>query len=419
MMNFADTYIQRFAVDEPIISSISQPDLGVIVVIPCFSEPDIELTLTQLFACIMPHCSVEIIVVVNYSETTSEEVKQENNACFAKLTAYAQAHNTAQCALYPLLAANLPKKHAGVGLARKIGMDQAIHRFAYHNTAHGVICCFDADSTARANYLQEVYAYFTKTSCGVACIHFEHPLQGDLPQVMYDAIAQYELHLRIYVEALKHMGFPYAYHTVGSSMAVRADAYCRQGGMNKRQAGEDFYFLQKLFQAEKTGNITGTCIIPSSRISHRVPFGTGHAMKEMMEAKEHVYYTYHPDSYSVLADVFSRIPELFTADCLRIKTVYAELHVSYTDFVSVEDFLGKVSEIQNHASSLAAFEKRIFLWMNGFFIFKYLNTAHQSFFSKIPVQKAACIVQNKPFSTTLTELLLELREIQKLSRNLA
>ena len=28
-------------------------------------------------------------------------------------------------------------------------------------------------------------------------------------------------------------------------MAVRADAYLRQGGMNRRKAGEDFYFLNK------------------------------------------------------------------------------------------------------------------------------------------------------------------------------
>jgi hypothetical protein len=40
--------------------------------------------------------------------------------------------------------------------------------------------------------------------------------------------------------------FSYAYHTVGSAMAVKAYQYVKVGGMNRRQAGEDFYFIQKL-----------------------------------------------------------------------------------------------------------------------------------------------------------------------------
>ena len=94
-------------------------------------------------------------------------------------------------------------------------------------------------------------------------IYFEHPLHGPLEPKVYEAIAAYELHLRYYVQALRYAAFPYAHHTIGSSMAVRADAYAKQGGMNKRQAGEDFYFLHKIIplggQCCGCGDACGDC----------------------------------------------------------------------------------------------------------------------------------------------------------------
>ena len=45
------------------------------------------------------------------------------------------------------------------------------------------------------------------------------------------------------------VGYPDSIYTIGSAFAVRAEAYMKQGGMNRRQAGEDFYFLYKLTKA--------------------------------------------------------------------------------------------------------------------------------------------------------------------------
>ena len=44
-------------------------------------------------------------------------------------------------------------------------------------------------------------------------------------------------------------------------MAVRAHAYARQGGMNRRQAGEDFYFMQKLVDGEQVENIAEATVL--------------------------------------------------------------------------------------------------------------------------------------------------------------
>src|SRR5690606_5551781 len=131
-----------------------------------------------------------------------------------------------------------------VGLARKIGMDEALRRLDRAGRLDGVIACFDADCTCDPNYLVEVERFFRENPKAPGCsIYFEHPLSGPAEPGIYQAVARYELHLRYYIEALRHAGFPHAFHTIGSSMAARASAYLQQGGMNKRQAGEDFYFL--------------------------------------------------------------------------------------------------------------------------------------------------------------------------------
>jgi hypothetical protein len=137
-----------------------------------------------------------------------------------------------------------------------------------------VIACFDADCTCDPNYLAATENFFqSQPSAPGASIYFEHPLDGE----NREPIALYELHLRYYVEALRYAGFPHAYHTIGSSMAARADPYFKQGGMNKRKAGEDFYFLHKIIPLGGFGEINDTRVIPSPRASHRVPFGTGRA----------------------------------------------------------------------------------------------------------------------------------------------
>src|SRR4029434_9989987 len=99
---------------------------------------------------------------------------------------------------------------------------------------------------------------------------------------IYKAIAAYELHLRYYLQALRTAGFPHGYHTIGSSMAVRARTYMEQGGMNRRQAGEDFYFLHKLIPLGGFTELNSTTVYPLPRPSNRVPFGTGRAVSEWL-----------------------------------------------------------------------------------------------------------------------------------------
>ena len=122
-----------------------------------------------------------------------------------------------------------------MGTARKILMDEAVSRFSLLDRPEGIIACFDADATVESNYLDALLKHFMQVRVKIslhqspahppdACsVRFAHPLKGDEynPEV-YEAIAQYEFHLRYYLQSFRSTGFPNAYHTVGSSMAVRA-----------------------------------------------------------------------------------------------------------------------------------------------------------------------------------------------------
>src|SRR5688572_16087564 len=258
-----------------------------IIVIPCFSEPALLACLHSLWRCERPTRAVEIIVVINSSESSPPEVLEQNRRTTAEAELWAREDCDRAFRIHFLHTPNLPRKHAGVGLARKIGMDEALHRFDQLNQLEAPIVCFDADSTCDPNFLTEIESHFSTHPKSPGCsIYFEHPVDLSETNVssptqnstlktqnsIVEAITLYELHLRYYVQALRFAGFPHAFHTIGSSMAVRAEAYLRQGGMNKRQAGEDFYFLHKIIPLGNFGEVNTTRVVPSSRASDRVPF---------------------------------------------------------------------------------------------------------------------------------------------------
>ena len=90
-----------------------------------------------------------------------------------------------------------------------------------------------------------------------------------------NAIQYYGHYLNNHVDNLKCIGSPYAFHTIGSTIAINADFYASTR-LSKLAAGEDFYILNKL---AKIGEIKtlGAPIILSGRISNRTPFGTGYS----------------------------------------------------------------------------------------------------------------------------------------------
>jgi len=350
-----------------------------IVVIPCYKEPEIERTVRSLFDCRRGDFPIEIILLINSYRIDSNEILEMNRKSYRQMKDFASRNNSSEFFLTPVLVEDLQGHQTGAGLPRKLGMDEALLHL-YGDKA-GIIVSLDADCLVEKNYLTEIYRNFKEYRLNSATIEFHHPVEHlDISDPLRIAAANYEDYLRYYRAALEFCGYPYPYFTIGSAFAVTAETYLKAGGMGKQQSGEDFYFLQKVFPLGKTRFINTTCVYPAARTSDRVPFGTGPALQKMLDGNQLSKLTYRLESFKALKiffakiDLFFKKPEKEIEDCIKDLPEYLLL------FLKEDGFLHKIEEINRHTASLSNFRKRFFLYFNAFKILKYLNFVHPAYF---------------------------------------
>jgi glycosyltransferase involved in cell wall biosynthesis len=389
-MGFADQYLGKQKGFTPGIADRPPDSLSYIVVIPVYCEPDIAVTLESLWNCIQPRCAAEVILVVNSTDNAAPEVIQANKRTVDFALQWIREHNSHNIRFYVIHKPNLPAKDAGVGLARKTGMDEAIYRFNLIDNPHGTILSFDADSQCEPNYLMAVESAIQSfRELKGFSLYFEHPLEGGnySPEIVH-AITQYELHLRYVNQYLRYSGFPYAHHTVGSCFGVRADAYVAQGGMNKRKGGEDFYFLHKIIPLGNYIDLNTTCIVPSPRLSDRVPFGTGPALQKIIASGQEMQ-TYAPESFRMLKIFLASIPEFYNADDEKILIKCGKLPQSIRAFLEANQCISAISEINRNSATLRSFVPRFYRWFDALRIIQFLNYCALEHYPRVPVAKAA------------------------------
>jgi len=383
-MSFADTYLDKQKHFSIKIGSEPKQELKFIVVIPCFNEPNLIATLDSLKQCNKIKSAIEVIIVINSSEESGKEILDQNLKTFKETEGWIQENENPSFRFFLLNETGLPKKFAGAGLARKIGMDQAIARFNTMEKSDGVIVSMDADSKVNADYFQELDKHFTRfPKTNAVTTYFEHPINGEeFTKEIYQAISVYELYLRYYKLALNYTGFPYSFYTVGSCFAVKAQTYIKQGGMNRKQAGEDFYFLHKVFPLGNCHEINSTCVYPSARISDRVPFGTGPMVKSIIESGNKEFLTYSLDSFLELKSFFLEIDNLYSIDSQSLKSLLLQLPNCISSFLQKSEIGTSIKEINGNSSNLNTFKKRFFNWFDAFKVLKYLNFAHEKVYKK-------------------------------------
>ena len=71
-------YFERFGFCDRQILTPALPDLGLVVVIPCFNEPDLIGSLESLRICDRPKAAVEVIVVINSAADCSAQIRSQN-----------------------------------------------------------------------------------------------------------------------------------------------------------------------------------------------------------------------------------------------------------------------------------------------------------------------------------------------------
>lgn len=346
--------------------------LKMVVVIPCFMEPDITTSLLSLWENKPVSCGIEVIVVVNSSELATREQVEFNRNTYQQLQQFATEYKRDGFVFIPLLIAGTRRKHAGVGMARKTGMDLALQRFLQVEESNGVLISLDADSIVSSNYLSEIYRFYQKQPKATgAILSFEHIMgNASNKEEVYLATMQYELYLRYFRQALNFTKFPYAFHTIGSCFTITAEAYARVGGMPRKQAGEDFYLLHKLFPMGFFGEITTAKVYPAARESDRVPFGTGPMVSRILQ-NDNQFTTYSFELFVEIKKFFLGWDMLYENPNISIEALGLEKRL--IQFLKAQNFDEDLIRVRQNSASKKAFLKQLFAVFNAFKIIQYLN----------------------------------------------
>ena len=421
-MGFAETYIAKQTNSFPVIPVLPEKGVNLIVVIPCYNEPDLPDTLRSLAGCMPPEGLVEVVVVINSPENSSQEIIAQNNQTEQWITA--NKHLFPEwIRVYTIKADNLKRKWAGVGWARKIGMDEAVRRFSVLEKPEGVIVSLDSDTLVAPNYFSAIEEHFKKFPLhNFATLRFEHFYsKPDIEPYLAYGIVAYELYMRYYRHALSWAGYPHAIYTVGSAFAVRADAYVKQGGMNRKKGGEDFYFLQKLVPLGDYGEIKETCVYPSCRLSNRVPFGTGPMLQSWINGEKDLTLAYHFQAFRELKQFLDQVEALYKISSSDFYALINQLSPGIRNFLFASTgFYDSLAELSANCSDLSVFNKRFWHFFNAFTILKYLNYVHERYFELVPLAGSVFlllsetgVVQNEMVQGDLSLYLSIFRKIDR------
>ena len=380
-----EAYIEKSVLYPPFISEKPEENLGLVVVIPAYNEVNVLNTLNDFEANEKPSVGVEVILVINTGADPDDQLANQEIAQKVKLWL---AEKNRHFWYHVIEVYDLPKKHAGVGLARKIGMDEAVRRFEQINQ-DGLIICYDADAKTSNNYLTALGDLVEDTTVKSIGIAFEH----DVTDAQFDdyhnlGVASYELFLRYYSLSLQFTGFPYYHHTIGSSMGVRASVYAAQGGMNKSKAGEDFYFLQKLFPLGGFKMVTSTRVYPSGRTSNRVPFGTGKAINGWLDEQKNEYETYDFEMFLFIREFLDKAPELYQMNKQQIGEWLLTIHPEIRAFCLQNEMVDGMLEANRQSPNQNRFMTRFYEYMNGFRMLKLVHFLRDQAFPNVPIRQA-------------------------------
>jgi hypothetical protein len=273
----------------------------------------------------------------------------------------------------------LPAKQ-GVGLARKIGGDLALACIQKGIVDCAWIHCTDADAKLPLNYFD---ADPPSPTVAAAIYPFEHyPLHKN--------ILSYEISLRYYVIQLAKINSPYAFQTIGSLLKINAYHYAMVRGFPKRNAAEDFYMLNKLAKSGQVLRLKKPIIQLASRVSKRVPFGTGAAMLRL-EMESAPFELYHPLIFKQLGTWLEVIPVLWR-DREQIETQGLSKWWPFGD--SILEALSNLKletvlpSAYRQCQDEDHFLRYLWVWFDAFRTLKFIHILRNRGLAKLPVAEA-------------------------------
>jgi hypothetical protein len=364
---------------------------NVVVVIPALAEyENIKKLLFSLSRNNAKYFNdILILFVVNNTKSAEEKIKTDNLKTIRFFDQLLSKNSEGEDVIETVINSGLnigyidaaasgfelPDKEGGVGLARKIGMDASLGFFNSTEESNFIIACLDSDCEVPENYLEEIHKLTDNYSFDAGHVKYEHLIENDETA---DAIICYEIFLYYYAAALKYSRSPYAFHTIGSTIICSAEAYIKIGGMNKRKAAEDFYFIEKLSKNYEIKKIDAVSVFPSSRVSFRVPFGTGQRVGRFLSGARNEYQLYSPESFEVLKKWNSVFFNENNIDGDFFIKRAKEISGGLCGFLTENNFAKEWERIVKNSKQKEQIQKQKKFWFDGFRTLKLVHYLRDS-----------------------------------------
>ncbi len=282
----------------------------------------------------------------------------------------------------------------GVGLARKIGSDVACKIINDGNLNIPWIYSADADAHLPENYFSLKKTPSTAPNLPAkkqeysACVFdFTHSKNNSRESI---ATQLYEQGLKYYRSGLLWAGSPYAFYTLGSTLAFTPEAYCKVRGFPKKPGAEDFYLLNKLAKVGAVYYEPEIIVLLDSRISERIPFGTGPAVKKIITLAENneAYHYYAPQIFGALKTWLTWV----TGDLAKFLRQNNDLNAIWRPIAQTSlspEIIAAIDSIQfNNFISHAVVQcktPKMFLshfheWFDGFKTLKFIHFLQNNYF---------------------------------------
>jgi len=380
-----------------------------VLCIPAFAEaPDfLEKLTTDIH-----QQSVLIILIVNASaKADSEKIEQTRQiaahlcrhySCAARIAPHIQLLSMGD-KLDVLLVEHVSPglflaEKEGVGLARKIACDIACQLIAIGILKTPWIHSSDADAVLPHDYFQATADLDTK-SISAAIYPFHHTPHEE--EDIVHAQHCYDLAMDYYVAGLNWAGSLWAFHTIGSTMLINSQHYAQARGFPRRQAGEDFYLLNKLAKIGHVINLQCTSLALESRLSDRVPFGTGPALLKIMllDDPQQQYLYYHPDCFLALKCWLHICQTLQpeTSGSLTLETITAAKHRDKA-FSNVDSELllqclkalgvdKAMAHAGTHSKTKDTYARHMHNWFDAFLTLKFIHWMRDNALPSLPLHE--------------------------------
>lgn len=391
-------YLHKYSIPGWLINTNTKKNFNNIVVIPAISEyENIRCLLASILKLNSKYLSSTLFLfVINNKKMIVEDIKKDNKQSLKLLENIVHKNEGENDILISSVIKSginigfndasskgreLPDKTAGVGLARKIGMDHALNLFDFNNTSKKILICLDADCIISKNYLTEIVETFNKKNINAAVIRYEHNIKKNDNGT--EAIICYEIFLRYYLLGLLYANSTYAFPTIGSAMACDVESYMQVEGMNKRKAAEDFYFLEKLAKNYKIHEINNAVVYPSGRKSWRVPFGTGQRVGRYLSNVKDEYVLPDPVGFDILKNWLFLFLNDTENDTTIIMSKAKKISPQLYNFLTEQKFIKNMNGIIKNSKSSKQLYNQKLKWFDGFKTLKLIHYLRDTAYPEI------------------------------------